>query len=214
MIPIRDVIPSRTTPWITLLLMGVHAVVFVYGWLLPRDAFIDLVARYGLVPATADAVTATTSMFLHENVAHVAGNLLALWVLGETVEDRLGHGRYLALYLLAGYAASLAEIWASPMAGTPLMGASGAIAGVIGAYLTLFPNSRLLVLFPFDLVEAPAAAFIASWFVLQIVGGLGRFSSPDAGGVVLWAPLGGCLAGLALGRLLRRPERMKAEWLD
>ncbi|MCC7009164.1 MAG: rhomboid family intramembrane serine protease [Acidobacteria bacterium] len=214
MLPIRDVIPSRTAPWLTLVLIAAHAAVFAATALAARDTFAGIAVEYGLTPDHAGLLTATTSMFLHENLVHLAGNLLALWVLGETVEDRLGRGRYLLLYVVAGYAAALAEVWAAPRMATPLLNASGPIAGVIGAHLALFPKARLLVLFPFDLVEAPAAAFIACWFVLQVAGGLGRLASPGSGDVVLWAPLAGCLAGLMLGRVLRRPERMTIDWLD
>ena len=217
MIPIRDIIPSRTTPWVNLLLIGVNVVVFLYEALLPRDAFVEFVFRHGLVPAHVSWITATSGMFIHENLIHVGSNLWSLWIFGDNVEDQLGHLRYLAFYLIAGYAAAAAQVWASPASTLPMIGASGAIAGVMGAYFVMFPRSRVLVLIPivffFDVVEVPAVLFLGFWFFLQIVGGLGRLASPVmTGGVAFWAHLGGFLAGLALVRVFRRPERQQVEW--
>lgn len=212
MIPLRDVIPSRTTPSVTLLLIAAQCLLFAIAWLQPRDVFIDLVARFGMTPSSATVWTATTALFIHENLVHVGANALALWLFGPSVEDRLGHGRFLILFFTAGYAGALAEIWAAPGSALPVFGANGAVAGVIGAHLWLFPRSRLLVLIPVDLVEVPAVAFAASWFVLQVIGGLGRLATLQAGGLVLWTAVGGCLAGLILARLLRRRERMAVEW--
>lgn len=217
MIPIRDVIPSRTTPVVNLLLIGVNTLVFVYEFLLPDDAFMGFIFRFGLVPAHFSWIAATTSMFVHENLVHAGSNLLSLWIFGDNVEDQLGHGRYLVFYLVAGYAAALAEVWASPHSTIPLIGASGAIAGVMGAYFVMFPHSRVLVLVPiiffFDVFEIPAVLFLGFWFLLQILGGLGRLASQtNAGGVAFWAHLGGFLSGLILVRFFRRPERRRVEW--
>ena len=104
MLPLRDVIPSRTTPWVTLALIAVNGLVFAYGWLLPSDVLLDVLTRYSLVPVSATFATATSAMFFHENLLHAGSNLVALWLFGENVEDRLGHGRYLTLYFAAGYA--------------------------------------------------------------------------------------------------------------
>ena len=217
MIPIRDVIPSRTTPWVNLLLIAINVGVFLYEWLLPDEAFVSFVYRHGLVPANVSLVTATTSMFVHENLLHAGGNLLSLWIFGDNVEDQLGHGRYLLFYLLAGYTAAFAQVWAAPASTLPMIGASGAIAGVMGAYFVMFPHSRVLVLIPiiffFDVIEIPAVIFLGFWFLLQIVGGLGRLAGPgNTGGVAFWAHLGGFVAGVLLIRLFRRPERRAVEW--
>ena len=190
--------------------------VFLYEFVLPRDVFREFVFRFGLVPAHFTWTAATTSMFVHENLLHVGSNLLSLWIFGDNVEDQLGHGRYLVFYLLAGYAAGLTEVWASPHSLVPLIGASGAIAGVMGAYLVMFPHSRVLVLIPiiffFDVIEVPAVMFLGIWFLLQIVGGLGRLASQASGGVAFWAHLGGFAAGFILVRIFRRPERKQVEW--
>jgi membrane associated rhomboid family serine protease len=217
MIPIRDVIPSRTTPWVNLLLIGINVAVFLYEVLMPQEEFVAFVYRHGLIPAQLSIVGATTSMFVHENIIHVGGNLLSLWIFGDNVEDQLGHGRYLVFYLLMGYAAATAQVWADPVSTLPMIGASGAIAGVMGAYFVMFPHSRVLVLIPiiffFDVVEIPALFFLGFWFLLQMIGGLGRLAAPGmSGGVAFWAHLGGFLAGVLLIRWFRRPERKDVNW--
>lgn len=217
MIPIRDIIPSRTTPWINLALIAANVLVFLYEAMMPDDVFRDFVFRFGLVPADFTWFTATTSMFVHENLLHVGSNLLSLWIFGDNVEDQLGHGRYLIFYLIAGYAAGLAEVWAGPASTIPLIGASGAIAGVMGAYFVMYPRSRVLVLIPiiffFDVIEVPAVLFLGFWFLLQVVGGIGRLAGPAAtGGVAFWAHLGGFIAGVVIVPLFRRRDRRKVEW--
>jgi membrane associated rhomboid family serine protease len=217
MIPLRDVIPSRTTPWINLLLIGANVLVFLYECLLNDHEAAQFFLTYGLVPVHFSWIAATTSMFVHANWLHVGSNLLSLWIFGDNVEDRMGHGRYLAFYLLAGYAGGLLEVWVQPASTVPLVGASGAIAGVMGAYLMLFPYSRVLVLIPiiifFDVVEIPAIIFLGIWFVLQLVGGVGRIpETTSAGGVAFWAHLGGFLPGVSAVWLFRRPERQRVEW--
>jgi membrane associated rhomboid family serine protease len=217
MIPIRDVIPSRTTPWVNLVLIGINVVVFVYEVLLTEDAFREFVYDFGLIPARFSWMAATTSMFVHENLLHVGSNLLSLWIFGDNVEDQLGHGRFLIFYLVTGYVAALTEVWASPASMVPLIGASGAIAGVMGAYFVMFPRSRVLVLIPiiifFDVIEIPAVLFLGMWFLLQVLGGVGRLAqSSPLGGIAFWAHLGGFAAGLALVTIFRRPERRRVEW--
>jgi membrane associated rhomboid family serine protease len=239
MIPLRDVIPSRTTPWVTMGLIGVNAGVFIYELLLPGDATEAFFMRFGLVPAAFSVLTLFTSMFLHAGWLHAGSNLLALWIFGDNVEDRMGHGRFLAFYLLAGAAAGLFETMADAgsvvpylLAGAaaglfetmadagsvvPLVGASGAIAGVMGAYLFMFPTSQIHVLiflfFYIDIVEIPAAIFLTLWFLLQILGGVGRTAQDAAsGGVAFWAHVGGFLVGAIASFFFRRPERVRTEW--
>ena len=212
MIPIRDVIPSRTTPWVSVVLIGINAAVFLYELVLSDDAFRAFAREFGLVPAHFSWIAATTSMFVHQNLLHLGSNLLSLWIFGDNVEDQLGHGRYLAFYLLAGYAAGLADVWATPSSTIPLIGASGAIAGVMGAYFVMYPRSRVLVLVPavlvVDVVEIPAAILFGIWFLLQVV----ALAAPSGWGVPFWAQLGGLVAGLSLVMILRRPERRRVEW--
>jgi membrane associated rhomboid family serine protease len=216
MFPLRDVIPSRTTPGVTIGLIAVNAAVFVWQLTLPEDLIERWFLLYGLVPADFNWPAAFTSMFLHAGWWHVGGNLLFLWIFGDNVEDRMGHARFLVFYLLAGVAAALAQTWASPESVVPLVGASGAIAGVMGAYLVLFPHSRVLVLvflFLFvDVVEIPAVFFLGLWFVMQLVLGVGRTAADSAmGGVAYWAHAAGFLAGIIGVWFFRRSDRRQWE---
>src|SRR5215467_9665936 len=180
MIPLRDVIPSRTTPWVTMLLIAVNVVVFIYELTLDDRSLRQFFDTYGLVPAYFTWLSAITAMFLHSGWLHIIGNLWSLWIFGDDVEDRMGHGRYLVFYLLAGLVANLAQTWANPHSPVPLVGASGAIAGVMGAYLVMFPRSRILVLIPiiifFDIIEVPAVFFLGFWFLMQLLGGVGSLA--------------------------------------
>ena len=217
MIPLRDVIPSRTTPWVNLSLIAINLLVFVVELTLAPQQLRSFFGMYGLVPAYFSWVAAITAMFVHAGWLHIIGNLLALWIFGDNVEDRMGHGRYLAFYLLAGLTANLAQTWANPHSAIPLIGASGAIAGVMGAYLVLFPRSRVLVLIPiiivFDIIEVPAVFFLGFWFLMQLLGGVGSLADAGAmGGVALWAHAAGFLSGVVAVLLFRRPERQRVEW--
>jgi membrane associated rhomboid family serine protease len=156
-------------------------------------------------------------MFVHSGWVHAGGNLLTLWIFGDNVEDRMGHGRFLAFYLSAGVLAALAQVWASPASTVPIVGASGAIAGVMGAYFVLLPHSRILVLiflFVFiDVVEVPAIFFLGFWFLMQIFGGVGQLASAtESAGVAFWAHAAGFATGLAGALVLARPERRAVEW--
>lgn len=218
MIPLRDVIPSRTTPWVTRSLILVNAAVFLWQFsLAPRD--LEAVVRdHGLVPAAFDGIDVLTSMFLHGGWAHVVGNLLYLWIFGDNVEDRMGHGRFTAFYALCGITAALSQYVASPSSMVPMIGASGAIAGVLGAYLVLFPRSRIVTLLPlfilWQIVEVPAIFFLGFWFLMQLFSGVGSLGRADVGGVAFWAHAGGFLAGVSLVKLFARPERRTVEWWD
>ena len=209
MIPLRDVIPSRTRPFVTVTLILVNAAVFIVGRLAP--GMDDAIARVAVASPSWPWAT-VLAMFLHSGWLPLASNLLMLWIVGGNVEDRMGHGRYLVFYLLAGASAAAAAIWNAPDA-TPLAGASGAIAGLIGAYLVLFPNSRVLVLVPgwmtLDVIEVPALIVLALWFLIQIAAGFG--AGVDAGGAP-WSLAGGLGAGLALVWVFRRREREAVEW--
>jgi membrane associated rhomboid family serine protease len=216
-IPLRDVIPSRTTPVVTIALIALNIVVFIHELLLSPAALRHFYFTAGLVPASFSWVALVTSMFVHGGYVHIGGNLLTLWIFGDNVEDRMGHLRFLAFYLVAGGLAALGQTWADPSSTVPIIGASGAIAGVMGAYFLLLPRSRILVLiflFIFiDVVEVPAVFFLGFWFLMQIFGGVGQLgSSGSSASVAFWAHLVGFVSGLIGAWLLARPERRAVEW--
>jgi membrane associated rhomboid family serine protease len=219
-IPLRDVIPSRTRPLVTLLLLGLNLGVFLLQFGLDEREMERFVRTWGLVPAYFSWLSLFTSMFAHGGLMHFAGNMLYLWIFGDNVEDRMGHGRFLAFYLLCGTAAALAQVAFSPNSLVPMVGASGAIAGVMGAYIVMYPRSRVLTLLPFPLMlfEVPAAYLLGLWFVMQFLGGLGSLSvgaeNELAGGVAFWAHIVGFVAGALLVFVFRRPERQRVEWWD
>jgi membrane associated rhomboid family serine protease len=220
MIPLRDVIPSRTRPGVTITLIGINLLVFLVQATLPEADAQDFVFTFGLVPARFSLVSLGTSMFVHAGLGHFAGNMLFLWIFGDNVEDRLGHGRYLVFYLACGTVAALSQAALDPQSLVPMVGASGAIAGVMGAYLVLYPHSRVLMLFPFPpiLFELPALFFLVMWFVVQFLNGLGALTTVGAGdlsgGIAFWAHVTGFVAGLVLLRWMRRPERESVDWWD
>jgi membrane associated rhomboid family serine protease len=220
MIPLRDVIPSRTTPGVTVTLIVLNVLIYIFQLLLTergQDAFI---VGFGLVPAYFSLINVVTAMFVHGGFAHLAGNMLFLWIFGDNVEDRMGHGRFLSFYLMCGFAAAIAQTALNPDSIVPMVGASGAIAGVMGAYLVLYPHSRVLMLFPFPvfLFELPAVVFLVMWFFIQFLNGVNQLPifERDAisGGVAFWAHVMGFVSGLVLVLFMRRPERTKVEWWD
>jgi membrane associated rhomboid family serine protease len=219
MIPLRDVIPSRTTPYVTFAVIALNALVFLYQ-LSIGEAVEEFVLYFGLVPAAFSWVAVLTSMFLHGGLLHFGGNMLYLWIFGDNVEDRMGHGRFLVFYLLCGTAAALAQTIASPDSVVPMVGASGAIAGVMGAYFVLYPRSRIVTLLPlfvfFQIVEIPAIFFLGFWFIMQLLSGVGSLATATAGepagGIAFWAHAAGFLAGLSGVLVFRRPERQRVEW--
>lgn len=206
MFPIRDHNPSGRTPYVTYTLIAINVVVFVSYWHLfnePRALnrfFFDWAMIPAKVTRQGDYTGLFTSMFLHGGVMHLAGNMLFLWIFGDNLEDEMGHVLYLIFYLAAGLGAGLAHIAAGPDSVVPTVGASGAIAGVMGGYLLLFPRARVdilivLIVF-FRIISIPAWIMLALWFGLQIFNGVG--SSADAGGVAYWAHAGGFVIGLML----------------
>jgi rhomboid family protein len=222
MIPLRDENPIRTFPWVTLLLIGTNIAVFLYEFTLSPRALEMFVLRYGAVPAAVFAgsrflpapstlpyLTLVTSMFLHGGILHLAGNMLYLWIFGDNVEDRMGPPRFLLFYLICGVAAALIQIAARPQSTAPLVGASGAIAGVLGAYALLFPGARvqtLIFLFIFvRLIELPALFVLGAWFLMQLLSA----PSSQGSGVAFFAHIGGFLSGMILmaGFLRRRRTR-------
>jgi rhomboid family protein len=219
MIPLRDVIPSRTTPVVTIGLILANAAVLAYELTLGHRELQRFLHDFGLVPASAGPLTVLTSMFLHGGLLHFAGNMLYLWIFGDNVEDRMGHDRFLVFYLVCGATAAALQVLAAPHSRIPMVGASGAIAGVLGAYVVMFPQSRVLTLVPivffFGIVEIPALVLLGVWFLFQLLLGIGTLSatgSQDVGGVAFWAHTGGFVAGAALVSLFRRRERDRVEW--
>ena len=218
MIPLRDVVPSRTRPVVTIGLIAASALVFWVELSLPpaeRQAF---VRAGGVVPGDLSVLSLLTATFLHGGWMHFLGNMWYLWIFGDNVEDRLGHGRYLVFYLLAGALAGLAQAAAEPGSRVPTIGASGAIAAVMGAYFVLYPRSRVLTLIPIvifiEIVEIPAVWFLGLWFLVQLFSGVGSiaYTSGTHGGVAVWAHVAGFAAGFAGVFLFRRPERQRVEW--
>lgn len=226
MIPLRDNVGKRRLASITNLLIAANVAVFVYEMRL-GGAFVPLAEEYGMVPAriahlvrapALDAlwspVTLLTSLFLHGDVFHIAGNMLFLYIFGAAVEDRFGHARFLCFYLAAGVAAGLAMVWMEPASRMAVIGASGAIAGVLGSYFLLYPRARIVTLIPLlvfvEVIEVPAVLYLLLWFALQLYAGV-----QGGGGVAWWAHVGGFLFGVALAPILARAtsrRRAKALW--
>jgi membrane associated rhomboid family serine protease len=219
MIPIRDQIPTRAIPFVNYLLIAANILVFILQWLSgPYQE--SLIYQFALIPAhftsgltPGDISDIFTGMFMHGGFAHIAGNMLYLWIFGDNVEDSMGHAKYLAFYLVGGVVASLAHILTNPASQIPTVGASGAIAAVLGAYLVLYPSSRVLTIIPLGfflrMTLVPASLVLGMWFVLQLFSGVLSLGGPDVGGVAFWAHIGGFLAGVLMGLLLakrRRPE--------
>lgn len=214
MLPLRDEIPSRRTPYINYLLIGINVLVFVWQFMVGQTDP-ELVYQFALVPAQVtggltpdDFLHVLTSMFMHGGIAHIGGNMLYLWIFGDNIEDAMGHRRYLVFYLLGGVIASVAHILSTPNSQIPTVGASGAIAAVLGAYLILFPRARVLTLvslgFFIRLTMVPAILVLGLWFVLQLFQGVLSLGGPDVGGVAFWAHIGGFVVGLLLARWFSR----------
>jgi membrane associated rhomboid family serine protease len=217
--PIRDVIPSFTTPFATWTIIALNILLHLLLMTAGPAAHEEFIVSWGVVPAAFSWAAVATSMFIHADLLHLGSNMISLWIFGDNVEDQMGHGRFLAFYFGCGTVAALAETWAAPGSLLPMVGASGAIAGVMGAYLVMFPRSRVLVLlflvFYVNVVEIPAVFFLAFWFFLQVVGGLSRSAeAASTGGVAFWAHAGGFMAGVVGARALRRKERIGWEWRE
>jgi membrane associated rhomboid family serine protease len=221
MIPLRDVIPSRTTPFITITLIVLNTVAWIYELALPEDVLPLFLQLYGVVPADLSAPTLVSSMFLHGSWMHFLGNMLYLWIFADNVEDRLGHGRFIVFYLLCGVGAALGHVVMDPQSTLPTIGASGAIAGVMGAYFVLYPHSRVLTLIPliiiWEIIELPAILLLGFWFLMQLLGaGAGAIaatSSTQGGGIAFVAHIAGFLLGVAGVFVFRKPERSDARWV-
>ncbi len=222
MFPIRDSVPCKTTPVVVIALIAANALVFLYERTLDPLEFEHLLKNYALIPARyfdggwawsqglspTDPVPLFTSMFLHSGWFHVIFNMWTLWIFGPALEDRLGHGRFILFFLLCGLAACLAHAILYPYSQIPVIGASGAVAGVIAAYAISFPAARLMVLVPLFLIiplfiQIPALLFAAFWFFVQILQGYFESSMPGIGGIAWWAHIWGFLSGLLFLWLMR-----------
>jgi membrane associated rhomboid family serine protease len=226
MLPLKDDVPSRNFPLFVAMLLAANVATFLYQLSLDidpagpvRGAAQAFVMEFGAVPcrltglcpaddAPAPLVTVFTSMFLHGGFFHIAGNLLYLWIFGDNVEDTLGHFRFLALYLLSGVGAALAQVVMNPESRIPMVGASGAISGVLGAYLFLFPRASILTLVTFGFfirfVHVPALIVLGFWIVVQVLLGLSTYrAGADEGGVAWFAHIGGFATGVVVLFLLK-----------
>jgi len=220
LIPLRDTNPSETVPFVNYTLIGMNALAFFYELSLGShlNAFIF---DFGVIPAqflsdlksmelgVGTFLPIFSSMFLHGGWFHFLGNMLFLYIFGDNVEDKFGHGRYLFFYFAAGIAAALTQVYINPSSEVPMVGASGAIAGVLGAYIFMFPTARVATLIPififFQVVELPAFLFLGIWFLMQAVSGVFSLGiASDGGGVAFWAHIGGFAAGAILFPFLRK----------
>lgn len=210
-IPIKDLNPRTRPPVVTVLLIAANVAVFLYTIMLPPRAGEALVYEFSMVPARIPQMLSghgisfvqaffpfLTSMFLHSGPLHLAGNMLFLWVFGDNIEDYLGHFEYLLFYIVCGVGAGLTHTLVNLHSTLPALGASGAISGVMGAYLVLYPRARVLTLIFVFLVPVPAVIVLGWWFILQFLGGLDSLGLRTAGGVAWFAHIGGFLLGMFL----------------
>jgi membrane associated rhomboid family serine protease len=228
MLPLRDLNPRRTTPVINYLLIAANVLMFFWELRLGPD-FEPALMQVAFIPARfwipgyliPNLITIFVSMFLHGGLLHIGGNMLYLWIFGDNIEDRLGHFRYLFFYLACGFVATLSHAFFNPTSRVPAIGASGAIAGVLGAYLILFPTARVTTLIPIfffiTIRELPAVFILGFWFILQFFAGVGSLGATDSGGgVAYFAHIGGFVCGMVLILLMggrrRRPPAPRYDY--
>ena len=232
MIPLRDRNPSGIFPAVTLALIAANVIMFLYEVHL-GPGLMTFLKHHALIPAEVTGSVRYhairysetvepffTSMFLHGGWLHLIFNMWFLWIFGDNVEDTLGAFRYLCFYFLCGLAAALTQFAIQPHSTVPMLGASGAIAAVMGAYFVLYPHSRVLMLFPFPVFvfELPAVVFLVMWFLVQFLNGINQLPvferNAVSGGVAFWAHVMGFVAGVILVVFMKRPERTRVEWWD
>ncbi len=222
MIPLRDTHPSFTRPVMTSIIIALNVFVFLYEISLDPYSQNYFMSSYGIVPARFHVSTLFTTMFLHAGWMHLIGNMWFLWIYGDNIEDLLGHWKFLQFYILCGVAAGLVHLLFNPDSRVPTVGASGAIAGVMGAYMVKFPKAQILTLVPififFTTLEIPAVFILGYWFLLQFFSGFGSFghSNLSEGGVAWFAHIGGFAAGalliLVMGKRDRFYGRQESRW--
>lgn len=249
MIPLKDNIPTRTTPVVNYVIIALCAVIFLLQLGDESDGRASIVERFGMIPARVGGaeqivvnepvrqmtpfgervvmrprrleaspvpawMTLLTSMFLHGGFLHILGNMWFLWIFGDNIEDRLGHGGYALFYVGGGLVANLFHLVTNLGSTMPTIGASGAIAAVMGAYLLLYPRARVLTLVPIfffiQLLVLPAALFLGVWFALQLFQGTVSLGSTEAGGVAWWAHIGGFVFGAGVAWILSRTDHLRA----
>lgn len=230
MIPIKDLNPSRSTPVVTILIIVACTLIFIYELILPptyREIFIRMFAvipyeiMHGIDLPPPDPLTPYGNLvsyqYLHGGLFHIFGNMLFLWVFGDNVEDRLGKLKYFLFYTFCGVVAALVQSVVSPQSTIPLIGASGAISGVLGAYLVLFPRAQIVTLififFFVDVIVLPAVLWIGIWFLMQFVSALVSINHLSMGGVAWFAHIGGFLTGVLLTKLLISGRESKEEFI-
>jgi rhomboid family protein len=223
LIPIRDTVRSRTFPIVTVLLIACNSAIFLFELSL-GDRLDQFIAVFGLAPGAVvqnfhhylyipAIVPFFSAMFLHGGWLHLLGNMLYLWVFGDNVEDAMGHGRFLVFYILCGLGAATGQFYSNPHSMAPMIGASGAIAGVLGAYFLLYPRAKVVTLIPifilFYFIEIPAVIFLGFWFLMQFLSGSLALSSEaaSAGGIAWWAHVGGFASGMLLVFPFRKRNR-------
>ncbi len=225
MIPLRDSIPNLRPSYAVWAIMALNAAVFLFQQTLNRNSEIQVAYLFGVVPARYtglfeaswtgstlwDILPFFTYMFLHGGWLHFLLNMWVLWIFADNIEDVMGSGRFLLFYLLSGLAALALHIFINPSSTVPIIGASGAIGGVMGAYILLYPHARIVTFIPIIFIpyfiEVPAVLFLGFWFATQILSGLGSQVGSGDGGVAFWAHVGGFLAGMGMLRYFKLPER-------
>jgi membrane associated rhomboid family serine protease len=215
-IPLKDLNPHRTFPFVNILLILINVLVFFYQVSMPPAAMNAFLLANATIPARVPAFLAGyvgfrpaflplfTSMFLHGGLLHIAGNMLFLWIFGDNVEDYFGHLGYLFFYLFCGIGSGLVHIFFNWGSHLPAVGASGAISGVMGAYLVLYPRARVLTLVFIFLLEIPAVFILVYWFLIQFLQGIGSLGAIASGGVAWWAHVGGFLLGMLVTLVSRK----------
>ena len=229
MIPLRDTIPSKTFPFVTYGLIAANVAVYIHMLEIPQPHLESFVDFWGIIPArfthtsflirpvikNAGALTLITAMFMHGGWLHIIGNMWTLFLFGDNVEDRLGHFRFFVFYISAGLVSHVVHVILNPGSTIPTIGASGAIAGVMGAYFILFPHSQILVLIPIFifplLIEVPAVIYLFLWFLSQFYSGVFALhtGNQNFGGIAFWAHVGGFVAGILLLAIFLKPSSPK-----
>ncbi len=220
MIPLKDTVPARNQPWVTYAIILANLLVFLLELSISTDDIQVFFYRFGMVPTQMDLNDPgkwglfLSSMLLHGGIAHFIGNMWTLWIFGDNVEDKMGHGRYIIFYLLCGVIAGLTHYALNIQSTVPAIGASGAISGVMAAYMILFPKSRIIFLIPIFifplLFEISAVVYILIWFIAQLFSGTAfLIASPAAATIAFWAHIGGFLGGLILHQFFLKPKKKR-----
>ena len=207
--PYKDDNPRILFPFVTYTIIGINSLVFIYQYfILPPESLDHIISTYALTPAAPSVITVFTSMFMHGGLMHIIFNMWFLWIFGDNIESVLGHKRYVLFYLICGVGAALAQIQINTGSQIPMVGASGAIAGVLGAYLIRFPRATvhvLVILIIFiTFIRVPAMVVIGIWFLSNLTAGLGTLGVEETGGTAWFAHLGGFVSGVVLNQVFKQ----------